>query len=46
MSSQKGWVGKVVSTKMQKTAVVSVTRSIVHPLYLKASHVPCRGITK
>lgn len=29
------FTGKVVSTKMQKTAVVSVERIVTHPLYKK-----------
>lgn len=28
-------IGKVVSTKMDKTAVVSVERLVVHPIYKK-----------
>lgn len=32
----KTLVGEVVSTKMEKTAVVEVTRRKVHPLYKKA----------
>ena len=31
----KIFTGKVVSTKAAKTAVVSVERIVVHPLYLK-----------
>jgi small subunit ribosomal protein S17 len=29
------WVGKVVSNKMNKTVVVAVERSIIHPMYRK-----------
>jgi len=28
-------IGKVTSTKMQKTAVVTIERVVVHPLYKK-----------
>ena len=28
-------IGKVVSTKMQNTAIVEVTRKVAHPLYKK-----------
>jgi small subunit ribosomal protein S17 len=31
----KVFVGKVIGTKMAKTAVVSVERVVVHPLYKK-----------
>ncbi|OGM19159.1 30S ribosomal protein S17 [Candidatus Woesebacteria bacterium RIFCSPHIGHO2_01_FULL_38_10] len=31
----KTFTGKVISTKMQKTATVSVERMVVHPIYKK-----------
>jgi small subunit ribosomal protein S17 len=31
----KIFIGKVISTKMAKTAVVSVERVVIHPLYKK-----------
>lgn len=34
-SKQKTFVGKVVSLKMLKTAVVEVERTVTHPLYKK-----------
>ena len=33
--NRQSLVGEVVSTKMEKTAVVKVTRKIKHPLYKK-----------
>lgn len=32
---QRHWFGEVVSNKMQKTVVVVVSRSVVHPVYKK-----------
>ncbi len=34
-SRVRGWQGKVVSRKAQKTAIVEVTRMYTHPRYLK-----------
>ncbi|HXV69622.1 MAG TPA: 30S ribosomal protein S17 [Nitrospira sp.] len=34
-AKQRHWFGDVVSNKMQKTVVVVVSRSVVHPLYRK-----------
>ena len=34
--NMKGVTGKVVSTKMQKTVIVEVTRFVRHPIYKKA----------
>jgi len=31
----KGFIGKVVSTKMKKTATVEVVRVVAHPIYKK-----------
>ncbi len=39
---RREWVGRVVSNKMNKTVVVAVERSVVHPLYRKVM----RRITK
>jgi small subunit ribosomal protein S17 len=36
------WVGKVVSNKMNKTVVVAVERSVIHPMYRKV----LRRVTK
>ncbi len=33
--NQKEFVGVVVSNKMQKTAIVEVTRLVAHPIYQK-----------
>jgi small subunit ribosomal protein S17 len=33
--NRREWVGRVVSNKMNKTVVVAVERSVVHPLYRK-----------
>lgn len=33
--AKKTFTGKVVSTKMQKTVVVEITRRIAHPVYKK-----------
>lgn len=35
MGSKKSLVGTVLSHKMQKTAIVSVQRTVQHPLYQK-----------
>ena len=32
---RRHWYGDVVSNKMQKTVVVVVSRSVVHPVYKK-----------
>jgi small subunit ribosomal protein S17 len=32
---RREWVGRVVSNKMNKTVVVAVERSVVHPIYRK-----------
>jgi len=32
---QKTFIGKIISLKMNKTAVIEVTRRIPHPLYRK-----------
>ena len=29
------WIGRVVSNKMNKTVVVEIERSVIHPLYRK-----------
>jgi small subunit ribosomal protein S17 len=34
-AKQRHWFGDVVSNKMQKTVVVVVSRSVVHPVYKK-----------
>ena len=39
---RREWVGRVVSNKMNKTVVVAVERSVVHPIYRKV----LRRITK
>ncbi|MFO0774127.1 MAG: 30S ribosomal protein S17 [Nitrospiraceae bacterium] len=39
---QHNWFGNVVSTKMQKTVVVEIERSVVHPMYKKV----LRRVTK
>ena len=36
------WFGDVVSNKMQKTVVVAVSRSVIHPIYKKV----LRRVTK
>jgi small subunit ribosomal protein S17 len=33
--NRREWVGRVVSNKMNKTVVVAVERSVVHPIYRK-----------
>ncbi len=32
---RREWVGRVISNKMNKTVVVAVERSVVHPIYHK-----------
>ena len=32
---RREWVGRVISNKMNKTVVVAVERSVMHPLYRK-----------
>ncbi len=39
---RREWVGRVVSNKMNKTVVVEVERSVVHPIYRKV----LRRVTK
>jgi small subunit ribosomal protein S17 len=39
---RREWVGRVVSNKMNKTVVVAVERSVVHPIYRKVM----RRVTK
>ena len=39
---RREWVGRVLSNKMNKTVVVAVERSVIHPLYRKV----LRRITK
>jgi len=39
---KREWVGRVLSNKMNKTVVVSVERSVTHPLYRKV----LRRVTK
>jgi small subunit ribosomal protein S17 len=34
-AKKREWVGRVLSNKMNKTVVVSVERSVTHPLYRK-----------
>ena len=34
-TARRHWFGNVVSNKMQKTVVVAVSRSVVHPIYKK-----------
>jgi len=34
-NARREWVGYVVSNKMNKTVVVEIERSVVHPLYRK-----------
>jgi len=40
--SKREWVGRVLSNKMNKTVVVAVERSVIHPTYRKV----LRRITK
>jgi small subunit ribosomal protein S17 len=39
---RREWVGRVVSNKMNKTVVVAVERSVIHPIYRKV----LRRVTK
>jgi small subunit ribosomal protein S17 len=41
-AKKREWVGKVLSNKMDKTVVVAVERSVIHPMYRKV----LRRITK
>jgi small subunit ribosomal protein S17 len=34
-NKRREWVGRVVSNKMNKTVVVEIERSVIHPLYRK-----------
>ena len=34
---RREWVGRVVSNKMNKTVVVEIERSVIHPLYTKGA---------
>ncbi|HSF67275.1 MAG TPA: 30S ribosomal protein S17 [Nitrospiraceae bacterium] len=34
-NKRREWVGRVVSDKMNKTVVVEIERSVIHPLYRK-----------
>jgi small subunit ribosomal protein S17 len=35
MAKRREWVGRVISNKMNKTVVVAVERSVIHPVYRK-----------
>jgi small subunit ribosomal protein S17 len=35
VNKRREWVGRVVSNKMNKTVVVEIERSVIHPLYRK-----------
>lgn len=39
---QREWVGRVLSNRMNKTVVVAVERSVIHPVYRKV----LRRVTK
>jgi small subunit ribosomal protein S17 len=41
-ASKREWVGRVLSNKMNKTVVVAVERSVIHPVYRKV----LRRVTK
>ena len=41
-NTRREWVGLVVSNKMNKTVVVEIERSVIHPLYRKV----LRRVTK
>ncbi len=41
-NKRREWVGRVVSNKMNKTVVVEIERSVIHPLYRKV----LRRVTK
>jgi small subunit ribosomal protein S17 len=34
-AKRREWVGRVISNKMNKTVVVAVERSVIHPIYRK-----------
>jgi small subunit ribosomal protein S17 len=34
-TKRREWVGRVISNKMNKTVVVAVERSVIHPIYRK-----------
>lgn len=34
-TKRREWVGRVISNKMNKTVVVAVERSVIHPMYRK-----------
>jgi small subunit ribosomal protein S17 len=34
-AKRREWVGRVISNKMNKTVVVAIERSVVHPIYHK-----------
>jgi small subunit ribosomal protein S17 len=34
-TKRREWVGRVISNKMNKTVVVAVERSVIHPVYRK-----------
>lgn len=34
-AKRREWVGRVISNKMNKTVVVAVERSVIHPMYRK-----------
>ena len=42
VNARREWVGYVVSNKMNKTVVVEIQRSVIHPLYRKV----LRRVTK
>ena len=42
INKRREWVGRVVSNKMDKTVVVEIERSVIHPLYRKV----LRRVTK
>lgn len=35
VNRRREWVGRVISNKMNKTVVVEIERSVIHPLYRK-----------
>ena len=41
-NARREWVGHVISNKMNKTVVVQIERSVIHPLYRKV----LRRVTK
>ncbi|MDX2253409.1 MAG: 30S ribosomal protein S17 [Nitrospira sp.] len=42
VAKKREWVGRVLSNKMNKTVVVAVERSVIHPVYRKV----LRRVTK